>query len=60
MDDDFGVKLPPKVSVVTLDEVMGKKPSTSSPAKRKSSFISYDEDEDQIATIPGKNIGKNG
>ncbi|XP_060565794.1 hepatic leukemia factor-like isoform X2 [Ruditapes philippinarum] len=54
MDDDFGVKLPPKVSVVTLDEVMGKKPSTSSPDKRKSSFMSYDEDEDQIATIPGQ------
>ncbi|XP_053400016.1 hepatic leukemia factor-like isoform X1 [Mercenaria mercenaria] len=49
MDDNFGVKLPPKVTVVTLDEAIGGKRSLS-PVKRKSSCLAYEDT--QMASIP--------
>ncbi|XP_053400017.1 hepatic leukemia factor-like isoform X2 [Mercenaria mercenaria] len=51
MDDNFGVKLPPKVTVVTLDEAIGGKRSLS-PVKRKSSCLAYEDT--QMASIPGQ------
>lgn len=52
LDDSFGVRIPPKVSVVTLDAAIKNKASVS-PSKRKSSFCDSYED-NQLVTIPGQ------